>query len=272
MTAAYYQNVFFLSAPKEGFQMLRNSKRRQAFTLIELLVVIAIIAILAAILFPVFAQAREKARQTSCLSNLKQLALAASMYAIDYDQMNFWFRGRPNTTVTDINGNTITPAMMGGNNYNEIVKNVFQPYIKNQQIFYCPSDSWKNQHTWNYPTPPDQGFGAGVTAIATIQDTNIPFRSQMKYDHYYQSYRFYKRIGNDPSCPTDDSPPASFWDIDFQSTIDGQVFQMSNTNYICWLEDWPLHAGVKNFQNGYGRNCSYRDGHAKYMNASEQKF
>jgi prepilin-type N-terminal cleavage/methylation domain-containing protein/prepilin-type processing-associated H-X9-DG protein len=60
--------------------------KRKAFTLIELLVVIAIIAILAAILFPVFAQAREKARQTSCLSNTKQIALGALMYAQDYDE------------------------------------------------------------------------------------------------------------------------------------------------------------------------------------------
>ena len=64
--------------------VLRN--RRTGFTLIELLVVIAIIAILAAILFPVFAQAREKARQTSCLSNAKQLGLGISMYVQDYDE------------------------------------------------------------------------------------------------------------------------------------------------------------------------------------------
>ncbi|PIY51745.1 MAG: hypothetical protein COZ06_04120, partial [Armatimonadetes bacterium CG_4_10_14_3_um_filter_66_18] len=59
---------------------------RRGFTLIELLVVIAIIAILAAILFPVFAKAREKARQTACLSNLKQLGLSIIMYANDYDE------------------------------------------------------------------------------------------------------------------------------------------------------------------------------------------
>ena len=64
--------------------MIRSPRR--GFTLIELLVVIAIIAILAAILFPVFAQAREKARSSSCLSNNKQIALAHSMYAQDYDE------------------------------------------------------------------------------------------------------------------------------------------------------------------------------------------
>src|SRR5689334_17839448 len=65
---------------------LMKARFRSAFTLIELLVVIAIIAILAAILFPVFAQAREKARSASCLSNLKQLSLGMTMYAQDYDE------------------------------------------------------------------------------------------------------------------------------------------------------------------------------------------
>jgi prepilin-type N-terminal cleavage/methylation domain-containing protein/prepilin-type processing-associated H-X9-DG protein len=91
----------------------------QGFTLIELLVVIAIIAILAAILFPVFAQAREKARQTACLSNTKQLALGVQMYAQDYDELlpvagyNAQCRGRWQWQV--------------------------YPYVKNQQMFTCPN-------------------------------------------------------------------------------------------------------------------------------------
>ena len=256
--------------------LLRRRKQYRGFTLIELLVVIAIIAILAAILFPVFARAREKARQISCISNLKQLGLAAIMYAQDNDQMNFWFRGRPNTTVRDAFGNVVTPQMMGGRNYTMVMKAVFQPYIKNEQIFYCPSDRWKTQHTWTYPTPPDTGFGSGVVALSSIQDEPPPngvrWRDQMKYDHYYTSYRFTKRISDDPSCPTDDAPPPCFFDVEFMKNIDGQMFQMSNVNYILWLEEHPVHSSVNQWQNGYGRNTAFRDGHAKWMASNEQKF
>jgi prepilin-type N-terminal cleavage/methylation domain-containing protein/prepilin-type processing-associated H-X9-DG protein len=94
--------------------------RKTGFTLIELLVVIAIIAILAAILFPVFARAREKARQTSCASNMKQLGLAGIMYKTDYDGLiDYWY-------------------MWAGSNIYFWWER-WQPYVKNQQIFICPS-------------------------------------------------------------------------------------------------------------------------------------
>lgn len=102
---------------------------RQAFTLIELLVVIAIIAILAAILFPVFAQAREKARAVSCLSNLKQSSLAYAMYTQDYDETTP-LQNSP--TVKDASGKYVS----GGYWFNLI-----QPYVKNWQLMLCPDRS-----------------------------------------------------------------------------------------------------------------------------------
>lgn len=112
---------------------------RHGFTLIELLVAIAIIAILAAILFPVFAQAREAARRTTCLSNMKQTGLAFLMYAQDYDEL-FPCAGR-GANITEP-GTTLD--MYGGVRSGDWLEirfwtGMLQPYIKNRQIFFCPS-------------------------------------------------------------------------------------------------------------------------------------
>jgi len=100
------------------------------FTLIELLVVIAIIAILAAILFPVFARAREKAREASCISNLKQIGLAVHMYAQDYDELTPLANEFPASPPPADAYHQGPPGIF----------DVLQPYTKNQQIFRCPSD------------------------------------------------------------------------------------------------------------------------------------
>ncbi len=100
--------------------------RHRGFTLIELLVVIAIVAILAAILFPVFARAREKARQASCLSNVKQIGLATMMYVQDYDETYPAHRSGPTADY-----DWPTPIV---------------PYVKNGQLFACPSRASSWQH------------------------------------------------------------------------------------------------------------------------------
>jgi prepilin-type N-terminal cleavage/methylation domain-containing protein len=98
-----------------------NSKlgRSLGFTLIELLVVIAIIAILASILFPVFAQAREKARQTACVSNMRQIGLGITQYVQDNDE--------------------VYPPMFYPEGTNTVLMNGVQPYIKSKQVWYCPN-------------------------------------------------------------------------------------------------------------------------------------
>jgi len=115
--------------------------RRSGFTLIELLVVIAIIAILAAILFPVFARAREKARQTSCLNNMKQFGTAVLMYAQDYDEM------MPRVYV----GGPLSYTLPNGSSYSGYLlwHTMLFPYIKNIQVYNCPSDTqrWTGQYT-----------------------------------------------------------------------------------------------------------------------------
>jgi len=123
-------------------------------------VVIAIIAILAAILFPVFAQAREKARTTSCLSNLKQIGLAVMQYTQDYDESypcNSWDTPPIGTTDTD-----------GGNPGFQTAMNwpfKIQPYLKNRQVFVCPSDP-NSKNGWSCYSP--------ATGAGCVDEWGIP--------------------------------------------------------------------------------------------------
>src|SRR5712692_8437838 len=122
--------------------LAQTGRAHPAFTLIELLVVIAIIAILAAILFPVFAQARAKARQATCLSNQKQLGLAWVMYAQDYDETspNPVFIGR--YWIKDFGGcgaYKSAPLGTGVTRCDDLYfQDLIQPYARNQNIGWCP--------------------------------------------------------------------------------------------------------------------------------------
>ncbi len=115
--------------------------RRKGFTLIELLVVIAIIAILAAILFPVFARARDRARQASCMSNLRQIGTAILMYCQDYDETMPPWEMRPG-------------GFRVRGDYD-----LLEPYTMNEQLFVCPSGSYSsNWHNRHLNLPEGEGF------------------------------------------------------------------------------------------------------------------
>jgi len=141
--------------------------RRRGFTLIELLVVIAIIAILAAILFPVFAKAREKARQTSCLSNIKQLGLGMLQYAQDYDETLLHYSDH------DCSGKHMWWQLV-------------DPYVKNSQITRCPSVPTVAQGIGvNYAHVINCGFGgtpSGPISGVGLANMQVPSQTMMMAD------------------------------------------------------------------------------------------
>ena len=161
---------------------------RRGFTLIELLVVIAIIAILAAILFPVFAQAREKARQTACLSNMKQMGTAITMYAQDYDETyNCIYTFQPP------NFNASTRLW-----WTELLN----PYIKNADVFRCPSLVDKRQIA---DAPPGM----------TLQ---VPYANySMNSISAFGSHKGLRKNGSMMDSSKDNPPPTGF-----QATINNQ--------------------------------------------------
>lgn len=215
--------------------------RRKGFTLIELLVVIAIIAILAAILFPVFAKAREKARQGTCLSNLKQIGLSTTMYVQDYDGV--WCP-TPYDRVDAIGWFPDLAAMAPQ-------AQIF-PYVKNLQIFVCPSRTTPNGWSVNGHAAfggyayPDMflgmalGYGPGqITATGTAVDqlekpAEVPAWADSTYPVSLGPGRCiaYPKLGFPNAC-----------------------------NYLTFIgsTDYTVHNS--------GSNIAFFDGHAKWFNA-----
>src|SRR5690348_10918424 len=141
-----------LAISHPSLEGLMQSRNKSAFTLIELLVVIAIIAILAAILFPVFAQAREKARQTTCTSNLKQIGLGMMMYAQDYDETFFsgWGSGggpEPGLIIWRV---AILPYIKMGGRVPKNTGDVYDPTIPTIPVFQCPDTTYMAKTSYGY--------------------------------------------------------------------------------------------------------------------------
>lgn len=231
------------------------SRRKRGFTLIELLVVIAIIAILAAILFPVFAQAREKARQAACFSNMKNLGLAVTMYVQDYDEsFPMWHWAR-----------RTQPQPL-------IWYHAIKPYTKNLGIFVCPSDKrrildpgWGPQATWpelnskwtahisyGYNEPLLNGNDSG-----TQKEKGGPTRLAM-----IPEPAAYYVIGDSASALVDG------WCV---PTGGRRLFRMAWPDREQWWIEVPLHLTQQQINDLArfarhlgGANIAFADGHAKW--------
>lgn len=207
--------------------------KRRGFTLIELLVVIAIIAILAAILFPVFAKAREKARQTSCLNNVKQIGTAFRMYVQDYDES--W----------PLNAYTLPAAGAGttSNGTTELWFHTLLPYVKNTQVFQCPS-----ANTW-VAMPPGTG---GRPAYSSASGYGWPA--------WHVGTTQYTLL---------------------HGVSDSQILDQVNT--LCLADSYGYYRvtgqqdGLYNEQkldarHNDGVNCGFCDGHSKWMKVDALNF
>jgi prepilin-type N-terminal cleavage/methylation domain-containing protein/prepilin-type processing-associated H-X9-DG protein len=211
-------------------QTTLSSSIRRGFTLIELLVVIAIIAILAAILFPVFAQARESARMSSCLSNLKQIGTGTLMYIQDYDERYpntiAWGRMWTGVWVAD-------PTKPDSLRY---LPDLVTPYIKNRDVWFCPSIGRTGRPFGFWGSPPNNLDPADANGTTYLWQHQTAFCSLGNQDY-----------------------------VTVSALSQAAVSQVARAPII---HDIPYHGddiGIKGgtFHRG-GINVTYADGHAKY--------
>ena len=219
--------------------------KRKGFTLIELLVVIAIIAILAAILFPVFAKAREKARQTMCLSNVKQIALGMYMYVQDYDDTYApplrgpW--GGPYDIQTDktMPGYYLMTGDGGPMNYYVSWMDMIYPYVKSLKMFSCPSAPYKGVMCYGYSGAVNGSYRYGISSLT---EPNTPYTLS-----------------------------------EMTNIADTIVFMDYNTIYACYANPYEMNPIVKVpdmpkwIHNG-GANIGFADGHAKWVNKNDTNY
>jgi prepilin-type N-terminal cleavage/methylation domain-containing protein/prepilin-type processing-associated H-X9-DG protein len=238
--------------------MIRKLSRK-GFTLIELLVVVAIISLLAAILFPVFARARENARRASCMSNLKQIALGFRMYIQDYDEKLPTWNGSSATSANVTASNTYGWA------------DSLQPYLKSTQIFQCPSDSSSaNSFTSALggltPDPSKSGY---TDYWMNITASNI---SDASFNSPSTTVLLGEVLGNDSS--------GTYWNSTSQAYAAGGASVAAggpaNEQYACNGTEATTPLSSSFLASGFdsaisrhltGSNIAFADGHVKWQKA-----
>jgi prepilin-type N-terminal cleavage/methylation domain-containing protein/prepilin-type processing-associated H-X9-DG protein len=222
--------------------MSRTNRSARGFTLIELLVVIAIIAILAAILFPVFAQARDKARSSACLSNAKQQALAFHMYAQDYDETTVMaYFGDWSPCCADRGGHYPWPKQLA-------------PYVKNKGVYTCPSLASANWDTLK------DAYGKGEqydfpSVIGYGLNPNVAARSMAVVDKPAETIAICETRYYSPGHPSYNAAWGWYGAYPSNSAVDpgapikGQTYSHSLTAN----------------RHSEGNNIAFADGHAKWM-------
>jgi prepilin-type N-terminal cleavage/methylation domain-containing protein/prepilin-type processing-associated H-X9-DG protein len=266
---------------------------RKGFTLIELLVVIAIIAILAAILFPVFARARAKAEQASCLSNVKQLMLATLMYCNDNDEM----------LMPGPMGSTVSPSTSVGW-YGAVAK-----YTQNDQMFFCPAQNWAPEAAGQSFKDPLSGTTITTTLVLpgyATQDYYLGGTQHQEWqghslDYFQAISHFVLWVESQPLSPT---RGWGSWLTDGYKTTSNYeptTITMSNGGYKTWFDGgsipdisgygslnatadppydgyycWPASmadgvsaSGAMMFPHNGWMNCGFLDGHAKAVSIAE---
>ena len=220
-----------------------------AFTLIELLVVIAIIAILAAILFPVFARARENARRSSCASNLKQIGLGLAQYTQDYDEtMPYQFPG----------GSAVVTDFMDPNQPVNFHRAIY-PYVKSIQVYSCPSTQEGTGNGAPVPAEPNKPesrtsyLGNGVIygrSIAVIPNVS---EIVMLHEFYQQDGRSITRPYS-PGAANGQPVPTTGWRWWMYTTATSPANYDSTNTY--------------NYLHFEGGNLLFCDGHVKFRKAA----